>query len=515
MKQLFETDNKGVFRLYPHRFQYEALVSEAARIFVLKGMQGGATSLMPHWLMQEMRRCGPGNRGLSYLGITPTLQVARNKLIPEIQRVFCDHFGYGTIYQNPKPRIQINKRGERDLWGHEQKEPTDIYFCYAEEPDSFAGYTALAAFGDEIGQKKFKSSAWMELQARLSTPSGAVAPNNAALNFSPGVKMGRFCGGSTVYQLGWLEDLWNEWEKAVAEGRPTPLHFIRFDSTENPAFPREMWEIAQATLPDWLFDMRYRAIFRRPAGLIYDCWDPATMVIDPQPHFSPDNLPPHFTVDVAMDFGRRNFRAGYWAEDPRTDRHWLIGSYRDSEKSNEDRAKDIIAYANERGWKIDSACGGQPSEKTEREEMGAGGLLVLPPAYKPLWQGINNFYAAIKLGKVKTFRDVCPGFEDEMRNYSRPIDENGNVLLDEDPEDKETYHDLDWARYRFTRKFNPLLSSGSSMARAGGDKDKTPTAVGQNSAISHTEAIRAGNSTAPRSRQGHARRSFMAGHLDT
>ena len=36
---------------------------------------------------------------------------------------------------------------------------------------------------------------------------------------------------------------------------------IRFDSTDNPAFPREEWERARATLPPWKFKMFYQGYF--------------------------------------------------------------------------------------------------------------------------------------------------------------------------------------------------------------------------------------------------------------
>lgn len=472
--QLF-TMVEGKMHLHPHKYQCYTMESQKRLVFMLKGMQGGATSLMPHLAIQEMRRCGPGNRALTYLGITPTLQVARNKLIPEFQRVFCDLLGLGVYKQAPKPLIEITPAGEMQLWGERQKEPTQIVFCYAADPDSFAGYTALGAFGDEIGQKAFKRSAWMELMARLSTPSGMMAPNNPP--GWEGVKMGRFVGGSTVYELNWIEDLYNEWERSG--GDHPMLDFIRFDSTANPAFPREQWELAKATLPDWLFDMRYRALFRRPAGIIFEGWDPKVHVIQGSENFNPKMLPSSFTYGAGIDFGKRNFYASIIAHDTHRDRFFLFRMYHRTDLSTAQHADELLRIAHDSGFYFDnqSVVAGQISEDSDRQQMASAGLMSLPPAYKDLWPGINNFNALLRMrvgsgGKFNIFDGVSKQFEDEMRTYSRPVDEMGNVQLDKDPEDKDTYHTIDTVRYYFTRKFNPLLATSAEL-RAGGEKTST------------------------------------------
>jgi hypothetical protein len=83
---------------------------------------------------------------------------------------------------------------------------------------------------------------------------------------------GRALITTTPYDLSWLKQLfWDPWEAAK---RNHPLiDIIRFDSTENPAFPKREFERARESMPAWRFDLFYRAIFSRPAGLIYGSFD--------------------------------------------------------------------------------------------------------------------------------------------------------------------------------------------------------------------------------------------------
>jgi hypothetical protein len=208
---LFDFDAKGNIHWHPHKFQRQGITSCARFPVMLKGWRAGFTSWAAKWLEMEMRRCGPGNLNLSYFAISPTHKVGEKGLITSIQTVFCTHYEYAT-YNASDHVFTITPEGDRLLWGHAQKERTKIVCCYAEQPDSFASATFLGGVADEIGQKKFKSEAWTTLRARLSTVSGQVAPNNNPKYRHPkNMKKGRIFSGSTVYQLGWLEDFYNDY----------------------------------------------------------------------------------------------------------------------------------------------------------------------------------------------------------------------------------------------------------------------------------------------------------------
>lgn len=464
--QLFHVNDGGALVLEPHQFQMQSWYSQARLTFLLKGWRAGFSSSAPFWLLNEMTRCGPGNPALRYFCIAPNLSGMRKGLLPEMIRVFCTYYKLGKYNQNNN-EILISPEGDRWLWGHEQRERTPITFCYAEEPDSFASMTAIAGVGDEIGQKKFKLESYNTLLARMSTTVGRSAPNNRhprlqAFDFPRDMKMGRLMAGSTVYQLGWLEDLWDQWrhdvkdktrasliermncgnraerEEMKAEFRRRQflglihpnMSFIRFDSTANPSFAPEEFVRARASLPSWFFDMRYRAIFRKPAGTIFDGWDASRHVV------APFKLPSHWPRRVAIDFGKKNFHALFIAHDEERDRHFIYRHYADTTKSNCERAKEIIALEPN----IEFCVAGQISEEYDRVGLAEGGLASSPPMYKSLWAGINTMASAIQMNKLFVFRGVAPEFESEVRSYSRPVDENGAVKLDEDPEDKENYH---------------------------------------------------------------------------
>lgn len=477
--KLFDVED-GKIVWHPHKYQVQASASQASRIFILKGWRGGATSWASKWLLDEMIRCGPGNLNLSYFAIGPTHEVNKKGLYPNIQSLFCTHLGIADYNRNTHA-FTINDAGERMLWGHAQKERTQILGCYAENPDSFASATFIGGVSDENGQKKFKRDAYNTLQARMATTSGQAAPNNAAfahIGYPRDLRMGRIYAGSTVYELNWLEDLWNQWlgamkaEKARLQEeckRVSPdeakqvwadfnarayrgtvhptLHFIRYDSTENPAVSPAYIEEMRRSLPEWYFEMRFRAIFRRPAGIIFEDWDAERHVLTGNAGLW--KLP----RDIAIDFGRRNFRAQLWAHDEARGKHFLLASYRDRTLSNAERARVLLEV-----WGAPAMCvAGQISEEDDRAELASGGLPALPPAYKPLWTGINNMGAAIRENRVycldgkpydgrpvfpegKGFEHGSADFRDEMKTYARPVDENGKVKEDEDPEDKETYH---------------------------------------------------------------------------
>ena len=105
------------------------------------------------------------------------------------------------------------------------------------------------------------------------------------------IHQGRALITTTPYYLGWLKT-----EVADrAESNPD-YDLIRFESTANPAFPPEEWARAEATLPGWKFDLFYRALWSRPAGLIYDNWTEADKV-------APFPIPPDWPRYAGIDFG--------------------------------------------------------------------------------------------------------------------------------------------------------------------------------------------------------------------
>lgn len=234
-------------RLHFHPGQLRAWDSVKRWVVVLAGTQGGKTSFGPHWLYREISRKGPGD----YLVVTPTFPLLQLKALPEFRRLFEDWLEVGKYYQTPVKRFEFDEAGQQKTFGaHGKDYRTTVFFGYAADPDSLESATAKAAWLDEAGQKKFKIGAWQAIQRRLS------------------IHQGRALITTTPYGLGWLKSEF--WDRQKSD---PDVEVIRFDSTENPSFPKEEFERAKTVLPLWKFNLFYRAIFTKPAGLIYDCFE--------------------------------------------------------------------------------------------------------------------------------------------------------------------------------------------------------------------------------------------------
>ncbi len=462
---LVEITDEGQMRLNLHPGQVLAMESQATETYITAGVQSGKTSGLPHWLRREMVRCGPGNRGLVYLAIGPTYSVLENKLMPEMQRIFCDITGWGRFYKAPKPRIEISPAGEVALWGHRQTEPTNIYFAYAADPNSFAGFTALAAVGDEIGQPQFKRGAYVELKGRLSIARGQVAPGNAKVGMPADLKMGRFLGGSIVYGLNWLYDLYKIWVEAARQAKDEPggleklrrgtahplFHFIRFDSTLNPAFPKEEFDHARATMDEWYFNMRYRGIFSKPESLIYKAWKSAYELDAPEV----DPIPGNWPRAGAVDPGDVNFWGMFCHQNPSSGVWTAHRIYHDAENSFQQRAQIIKELEPNLEWCI----AGQISEDRWRRELHLGGLTCQPPPFKDYWAGINTGIAAIRGGLFKVLKEECGELIDEFQTLQRPVNDQGEVQLGVMPVAHTTMHLADCFRYFCAKAFTGLAST--------------------------------------------------------
>jgi hypothetical protein len=187
--------------------------------------------------------------------VTPTYPLLVKKALPEFLRLFKTRLRLGE-FQSQQKIFTFSEDGAREVFGDrfEEETPTQIFFGHAQDPDSLESATAKAAWLDEAGQKKFRLGSWEAILRRLS------------------IHQGRVLLTTTPYDLGWLKQLlWDPWNDS--KGKHPLIDVVRFDSTENPAFPRAEFERARAAMPAWRFDLFYRGVFTRPAGLIYSSFD--------------------------------------------------------------------------------------------------------------------------------------------------------------------------------------------------------------------------------------------------
>jgi hypothetical protein len=357
--------------------------------------------------------------------------VTDRKVLPSFLRLFEKKLKLGT-YGNHKKKFTFSPAGAKFIFGYEPDEETVVFFGHAGNPESLESATAKGVWADEAGQRGFRLASWEAIQRR-------VAYHEARILIT-----------TTPYDLGWLKQkLYDPWVEA---GKDHPyIQVIRFDSTENPGFRVQEFERARDTLPAWKFNLFYRGIFTRPAGLIYDSFDSVTMKIKPRP--IPDRWPRY----MGLDFGGINTAAVFIAEEPETKKLFV---YREYHPGKTLTAKDHVAALlkgeprDELGrYKIPYAVGGSGSEDQWREEFRAAGLPVAEPQVMEaagtgqgsiVEVGINRVYAAFKNKQVYVF-NTCEGLLDELESYSRELDESGEPM--EAIENKSAFHHLDALRY--------------------------------------------------------------------
>lgn len=395
---------------------------------MLAGAQGGKTSFGPLWLWREIRRQGPGD----YLVVTPTHPLLIKKALPEFLRLFKRQFQLGDFGVQQKI-FTFSDYGAAKTFGAVSETPTQVFFVHATDPESLESATAKAAWLDEAGQKKFKLGSWEAIQRRLA------------------IHQGRVLITTTPYDLGWLkQQLWDRWRAG-----DTTIDVVRFDSTENPAFPKEEFERARSVLPRWKFDLFYRAIFTRPAGLIYDSFDEDKCKV---PRFA---IPKEWPRYLGLDFGGVNTAGVFYAEEldsekKKTGRYFAYREYKAGSRS----AAEHCYYLLKGEPRIPVCVGGSMSEGQWRREFAAGGMVegipgmdgpqqiaglpVREPNIKDVEVGIDRVYGAHKKNEILVFNDLA-GYLEQKLTYSREVDDAGEPT--EKIADKETFHYLDAERY--------------------------------------------------------------------
>lgn len=378
----------------------------------------GKTSFGPIWLWKEIQACGAGD----YLVATPTFTLLELKALPEFRRLFEQRLQLGKYVSSPVRRFVFSPEGARRTFGdYDPAHPTTVYFGYAEDPESLESSTMKAAWLDEAGQKKFKRGSWEAIQRRLS------------------LTQGRALITTTPYDLGWIKQEFFDKHRA---GDPD-IDVIRFDSTENPAFPREEFERARANLPYWRFALFYKGEFEKPAGLIYDAFNEDLCKI---PRFT---IPANWPRYLGLDFGGVNTAGVFYAEEPNTGRYFLYREYKAGGRTAAEHARHLL----EGEPMIPHCVGGSKSEGQWRSEFRAGGssgsgggrsLPVMEPDIKDVEVGIGRVYGAHKRNQIVVFDDLA-GYLEEKSTYSRELD--GNNEPTEKIEDKDTFHFLDAERY--------------------------------------------------------------------
>jgi len=334
------------------------------------------------------------------------------KLLPEFRLVFEQSFHLGE-YLDSKKMFQFS----RVLPGGKDKsiDPTRIIFASATHPESIESATAKAAVLDECGQMQFQRGSHEAIVRRLS------------------LHQGRILYGTTLYNAGWFID---EVYDAALRGDPD-FELVQFDSTMNPAFPKEEYEKARATMPSWKFAMFCQGKFIRPTGLVYDSFDPAACII---PRF---DIPKNWLVYVGHDFGKANPAAMFYAQDPATGIFYAYQEYMPGSRSTYNHAQEFKRMT--AGYNVVARVGGNRTSEDEiRQGYTAHGWHIQMPKIKNVAEQIGRVYAMHKLNKVKVFSDLH-NYLDQKKSFSYELDEKYQAT--DKYEDESKFHLLAAERY--------------------------------------------------------------------
>ena len=360
---------------------------------------------------REIRRKGPGD----YLAVTSSYPLLAKKMLPEFRYVFEDIYHYG-IY-NKLDKIFVFNQEKRNPWDRilfpDADVPTRVIIGSAQNPESLEAATIKAGWLDECGQKDFKRDAWEACERRGT------------------INKARYLLTTTVYCLGWLKtEIYDPWVKGSED-----IEVVQFDSNLNPAFSEEEFERLRAKMPSWKFDMQHRGRFARPAGLIYDKFDPIGQVI--KPFNIPDNWPRY----VGHDFGVNNTAALWFAQDPSTGNLYLYREYWKGGMSTFEHVSNWITLSgldkDQPSERIARRVGGAASEEGWRGDFSQAGWRIEKPMISDVEARIQKVYGLEALGKKFVF-NTCLNYLDEKQTYSRELNEFYQPT--EKIENRQQYH---------------------------------------------------------------------------
>lgn len=380
----------------PYWFQDRTLDSKARYIIMIGGTGGGKTWWAPVWLANTINRDHErGVKDARYLALGPTAEMARDQMLPYL----IEHYKDTAL------------EGEWQAQARIYQLPTDgkIYFRSADEPKRIEGHHFRAAWVDEPGQ--MKGLIWPVIQGRTGYYEAQVL----------------FTG--YPWAMNWYyHEIFKRWEA----GDPD-YDVIQFRSVDNPEYPVEEYERAKATLPGWMFDMRYDGKFRKPAGLVYPEFGEHLFV---EPFEIPKGTPVYIGLDPSVFFG-----ALFLA--------WIDGTY----YAYSDYYTEILTPAREHADELLSRVRGlvqgwiyDPARLTDVNELRQHGIRPLIPANNAVLAGIATTTGVIKTGRLKVMRGRCPALVDQMEKYSFPVDSVTGDVSKENPIKKDD-HLPDCLRY--------------------------------------------------------------------
>ncbi len=399
-----------------HPAQNRAWTATTPIVAICAGWQSGKTVSLPFLLKREIQRRGTGDYG----AFSSTYKLLNRKFLPELKKVF----GEFAVFRASDQQFIFTDDGNRLIHGAGWNgEPTIIQLGHAENPDSLESATMKAVVWDECGQRLVPKQSFDTVQSRLM------------------VNRGRMFLASKPYESGWFEDLVNA---GIAGTRPdvATVSFASWDNPENPQIDDPYWEPIKAEMPPFRFMMQYEGRFTMPAGLIYDCFDWEKNTCE---DFDVAQLPCY----PGMDFGKINTAGIVAADDKSADCIYIIGEYHAGKKRDyveHVQSMRDLTRQNARGKSLLPGCGGNKhGEDGWREAYRKNGLPLDEPPENNIEVQIQTVWSLMNQGKIKFFRRGAQQTIEDVRHYSRKVDEDGRVT--DQIDDDAKWHLLAALRY--------------------------------------------------------------------
>lgn len=397
-----------------HVGQARAHDSQARIVAILAGTQSGKTVYGPWWLRQEILRRGQGD----YLAVTASSDLFKLKMLPEFLVVFEEVLKWGRFWIADRI-FELKDQRTGEFWATRSTDPMwgRIILRAATSPGGLESNTANAAWLDEAGQEKFRIDSWQATLRRLSLAQGRVLIT------------------TTPYNLGWLKtEIMDAWRKGDPE-----IEVIQFPSTTNPAFPQEEFERAKRSLPDWKFRMFYEGKFERPEGLIFSAWDEAQMLVEPF------EIPVEWPRTVGMDFGGVNTALVWAAMNPETREVIVYDESLEGGLTTREHADGATRKWAQQGMPQIACYGGAASEEQWRRDLREAGWRISRPPVGGVEEGLDRITQLMKEGRFRVARGTAERLREQLRTYSRVMDEAGQAT--ERIENQSEYHMIDALRY--------------------------------------------------------------------
>jgi len=384
----------------PHSDKQDQVIFSEKKIIILGcGIQWGKTKSGAVRMRIAMQTYT--DKTDNFIITAPTYKVLQQATLPEFLTVME---GMGT-YAKVDATFKMHGGGT-------------CYFRTATDCDSVIGITNVRfIWGDEAGL--YPVYFHINLQARAS------------------FKQCQILYTTSPYSLNWL---YKSYIRPYQRGQlDEDVLVVQARSNENPYFPAAEFERKKRTMDPRRFNQVYGGQFHKIEGLVYNCFDDETHVID-------KFLLPNGTKFIAgVDWGFTNpCCILVFGITPAGDIYLVHEYYRSQQRIGQ--MVEMAARLNHLYGIAMFHC--DPSSPANIVEFNTAGCISVA-ADNDIRSGVDYCYEKIKSGKFHVFKDTAPNFIDECSTYHYPEDKN--ITPDKDVKDslpvKQDDHSMDAFRY--------------------------------------------------------------------